>query len=295
MARRLAGARIGVVGDRPTGFEPCGYDAAQLKRTTGVTVDAVALPALFERGAAAAVDAVADARSAFSEELEGIEAVDASALDQSVRLHLGLRDLVDQEGWAAVATRCWPECFTEFGGAACAPQSRLNQDLGVPGLCEADAYGAVTSLILQWLVDEPSFVADLIHLDPADNTAVFWHCGLAPVGMADPVVAPRATVHSNRRLPLLYEFPLKPGRVTISRLSQSRGRHRLVIGGGEMLRAPLPFSGTAGVARLDRSVDDVLATVVDEGLEHHYGIAYGDVRGPLRALASELAIDVVEL
>ena len=115
--------------------------------------------------------------------------------------------------------------------------------------------GAVTSLMLQWLVDAPVFVADLIHLDAADNTAVFWHCGLAPRTMADPEVETRATVHSNRKLPLLYEFPLRPGRITVARLSQSRGTHRLVIGSGEMLRAPLPFSGTAGVARLDTPVD----------------------------------------
>ena len=62
-----------------------------------------------------------------------------------------------------------------------------------------------------------------------------------------------------------------------------------------MLSAPLAFSGTAGVARLDRSVDDVLATVMGEGLEHHYGIVYGDVREQLAALASLLSMPVVEL
>ena len=292
---RLAAARIGIIGDRPTGFEPCGYDATELERVMGVSADAVPLPRLFDRGAAADAAEVAAVRIEFSAELAGIDDVDPEALDKSVRLHLGLRDLVASHGWDAVATRCWPECFTDFGGAACAPQSRLNQDLGVPGLCEADAYGAVTSLVLQWLVDAPSFVADLIHLDAADNTAVFWHCGLAPLSMADPEVTPHAGIHSNRKMPLLYEFPLKPGRITIARLSQSQGRHRLVIGGGEMLRAPVPFSGTAGVARLDSPVESVLDTVIGEGLEHHYGIAYGDVRGPLHAVAEALELPVVTL
>ncbi len=62
-----------------------------------------------------------------------------------------------------------------------------------------------------------------------------------------------------------------------------------------MLRADLPFSGTAGVLRFDRSVADVLATVLTEGLEHHYGIAYGDHREVLRALAQQWGIPVVEL
>jgi L-fucose isomerase-like protein len=113
--------------------------------------------------------------------------------------------------------------------------------------------------------------------------------------MADPAYSPVATVHSNRRLPLLSEFPLKPGRVTLARFSRSRGVHRLVIGGGEMLSAPPSFSGTSGVLQFDRTVDDVLATVMDEGLEHHYGVVYGDVREPLGALAALLSLPTVEL
>ena len=124
---------------------------------------------------------------------------------------------------------------------------------------------------------------------------MLWHCGLAPFSMADPESSPTATVHSNRRKPLLGEFPLKPGRVTLARVSRSRGQHRIVVGGGDMVRAPLAFSGTAGVIRFDRSVDRVMSTVMDEGLEHHFGIVYGDVQEELRALASLLAMPIVNI
>ena len=62
-----------------------------------------------------------------------------------------------------------------------------------------------------------------------------------------------------------------------------------------MLRAPLAFSGTGGVVRFDRPVTDVLDTIMGEGLEHHYGIGYGDVRAELHALADRLGLDVVVL
>jgi L-fucose isomerase-like protein len=88
---------------------------------------------------------------------------------------------------------------------------------------------------------------------------------------------------------------LKPGRVTIARVSQSSNQHRMVIGGGDMVRAPLAFSGTAGVVHFDRPVDAVMSTVMGEGLEHHFGIVYGDVRDELRALAKLLSIDTVEI
>ena len=291
---RLSASTVGIVGERPDGFEPCDYDADILAETAGVTAETATLPELFARAEAAPADAARHLRVRVATNLVGVEDLDPEGLDRSLRLHLGLRQLVDERGWSGVATRCWPECFTEFGAACCSPHALLNDD-GVPGCCEADAYGAVTGLILQWLGNGPAFVADLVELDPRDGTGVFWHCGMAPLAMANPNVAAKATIHSNRKKPLLNEFPLRPGRVTISRLSQSRGLSRLTIGGGEMLDAPLPFSGTAGVIRFDRPVEDVMDTVMTEGHEHHYGIVYGDVRPQLRALAEQLKLPVIEL
>ena len=292
--RRLAESTIGIVGERPAGFEPCDYDPTRLAEVTGVVADPVSLPPFFARARQASDADVAALRAEVAVDLRGLDTLDQSALDQSLRLNLGLSSLVDERGWSAVATRCWPECFTEFGAAACTPQALL-ADAGVPACCEADAYGSVTGLVLQWLTGSPSFVADLVELDLDEGTGVFWHCGLAPLSLADPEAVATATVHSNRRKPLLNEFPLKPGRVTLARFSQSAGEDRLVIGGGEMLREPLAFAGTAGVLQFDRPAADVLATVMGEGLEHHYGIGYGDVRAELYALADQLDLAVVAL
>jgi len=294
IADRLAVTSIGIVGRRPDGFEPCDFDSASARSTTGVAIDAVPLDSLFAQGRAADSAAVAEVTSAFGETLD-LEPLSGDSIEPSVRLHLGLRALATERGWSGLATRCWPECFTEFGGAACSAQSRLNSKLGMPALCEADAYGVITSLILQWMGDGPSFVADLVDLDLASNTAVVWHCGLAPVEMASPKTPPRATIHSNRRLPLLNEFALAPGRVTVARVSQSANQTRLVIGAGEMIDAALPFSGTAGTIRFDTPLVDVLGTIMQEGLEHHYGIVYGDVTAELHALAEHLGLDAVVL
>ena len=291
---RLADSTVGIVGDHPVGFDPCAYDADDLAGTVGVRADPASLSDLFARAESADADELGAVRRRVGETLVGSDELDQADLERSLRLHLGLRGLVGDRGWSAVATRCWPECFTEFGGACCSPHALLNDD-GIPGCCEADACGAVTSLILQWLAGGPAFVADMVNLDLAGDTAVLWHCGLAPLAMAPAGVAPRATVHSNRRKPLLNEFPLRPGRVTIGRLSQSRGVARLTIGGGEMLPEPRPFRGTGGVIRFDRPARNVMDTIMAEGHEHHYGVVYGDVRTELRAVAALLALPVIDL
>ncbi len=153
----------------------------------------------------------------------------------------------------------------------------------------------MTQLILQALSGEPAFGSDIVSFDMNANTAVFWHCGKAPLSMADPAVQPRAQIHSNRKLPLLMEFPLKPGRVTLARLSAATGSFRLVIGSGEVVQAPISFTGTSGVIRFDSSAQGVLDTILGEGLEHHLALTYGDHVEALLAFAKMMTIPVLHL
>ncbi len=81
----------------------------------------------------------------------------------------------------------------------------------------------------------------------------------------------------------------------MARLSKGHGRTRMVLGGGDMQREPLAFSGTAGVARLDSPVTEVLENLMQAGLEHHTSIVYGEHRPALRSLAGLLGIEVFEL
>jgi L-fucose isomerase-like protein len=290
----LAGATIGLIGDHPAGFEPCAFDRDAITDLTGVSVDHICLQRLFDSAESASADEIRAVRRRLSVKLTGLDGVEQEPLEKSLRLHLGLKQLVRDHAWRGVAVRCWPECFTEYGGAACAAMGMLTSE-SVPACCEADVYGAVTSLILQSLAGGSAFVADLVDIDRRANTGVMWHCGLAPLDMADGLAQPRATVHPNREKPLLSEFALRPGRVTIARLSQARGTHKLAVGGGEMIGARRCFSGTSGVLRFDRPVASVLDTIMTEGLEHHYGLAYGDVREELEALAALLGLPIVEL
>ncbi len=184
--------------------------------------------------------------------------------------------------------------FTEYGCAVCGPMG-LMTEARTPCACEADVYGALTGLILQEAAGAPSWLVDIVDMDAASDTGVLWHCGSAPLSMADDGFKPRAQIHSNRRMPLLQEFTLKPGRVTICRVSQAKGGATMILAGGEMVAAPMSFTGTSGVVRFDRNAGDVMEAMLEFGLEHHVALAYGEHRGALRALAAEMDIPVVEL
>jgi L-fucose isomerase-like protein len=291
---RLTGARIGVVGEHPDGFPTCAYDPVALEDLAGIEVDRIDLPEVFQAAAKIPLERVEAVRRRALETLAGVDELEQEPLEKSLRVYAALRDLAGERGFDALAVRCWPEFFTEYGCAACGAMAMLSED-GVPCACEADAHGNVSSLMLQAAAGEPAFLVDLVDIDRAGNTGVLWHCGLAPISMADPADAPRATIHSNRRKPLLQEFALKPGRVTLARFSRARNRPKMAIGGAEMLRAPKSFSGTSGVVRFDRPAHEVLDCIIGEGLEHHLSFAYGDHREALCAAAAALGLPVLEL
>ena len=291
---RLHRSRIGIIGSPPTGFEPCIGDDDVIESTFGVGVVRLELDDLFDVATAACPSCVDGVMVRVRSTLSVDAALSSNDLEPSLRLYCAMRHFVDDDGLAAVATRCWPECMAEFGGAACTPHAMLTEDR-VPGVCEADALGAVTALMLQLAAGTDPFIADLVDIDESDDTSVLWHCGVASSRLARPGDVAVGTVHPNRRVALVNQFALRAGRVTIARLSQCAGGLHLVLAGGEMLDRPRAYDGTSGTVRWDRPVRDVADTIFGLGVEHHLGVVYGDHREVLTELARRWDIPGIRL
>lgn len=295
-ARRiLAKSRIGLVGEHPAGFETCSYDAGDLARLFGADV----VPLSLAETLADAAAAPQESRDAFVQRVAGLVAnldeMDAQATAGTGGVYTALRQRANAQGLDGIAVRCWPEFFTELGCAACGAMSMLTEE-SVPCSCEADVNGTLTLVLLQAIAESQPFITDLVNVEAASDSAVLWHCGLAPVSMADPAHGVEATLHSNRKLPLLFQFTLKPGRVTLARLHHlPETGYRLVIGSGEMVQAPPSFGGTSGVIRFDRPVMEVFDTVMQEGLEHHICLVYGDYIPALEAFARLVGLPILRL
>lgn len=291
---RLKGSRIGRLGEHPDGFDTCLVNHEGLRARLGVEVVGYELTPFFERVRGADPTKVRAVAEAMSGALAGFDDVDEAATKGTLGAYVSMEALAREENLSGMAVRCWPEFFTDLGCAACGAMSLLS-DAMTPCSCEADVNGTITQLILGWISGEPAFGSDIVAFNVDADEATLWHCGLAPLSMADGDAQPEATIHSNRRLPLLMQFPLKPGRVTIARLSEATGEFRLMIGGGEMLKAPPAFTGTSGRIRFDSGAAAVMDSLLGEGLEHHISIAYGDHQAVLQSLAGMLKLPVLQL
>lgn len=292
--RMLQTAKIGLVGEPPPGFASCVAHPDALKQQLGVEIVPITLAGVFERARAADPAAVETTYAAWGKQIDGLHDLDQPALRSTLASYLTLREMVEQHRLDGLSVRCWAHFVQELGCAVCGAQSMLTNEL-IPSSCEADVNGTVTQLILQWMSGEPAFDSDIVSFDMQANTAIFWHCGKAPLSMADPDIRPRGANHFNFKKPLVMEFPLKPGRVTFARLSEATGSFRLVFGGGEVIQAPISFSGTSGVVRFDSPAQQVLDTMLGQGLEHHLALVYGDYTGALDALAAMLGFSTLRL
>lgn len=299
LLRKLNSTKLGVVGEHPEGMDSCHLDKTTLKSRFGVTVESIPLAAVFTRSRMITDDQVVHIRRGLGKNLNNLGELDPQAVDGTLKVYAALKAIAAEKRVEALAVRCWPEFFTELGCAACGAMSMLSDGFGgltpLPCSCEADINGTLTQFILQTLSGEPAFGTDIVGVDKAADQIALWHCGLAPLSMADPEEQPRGTIHSNRQLPLLMDFTLRPGEVTITRLSRATGDLKLVIGEGEMLRAPKPFSGTAGTLRLKLSAERFLDALIHQGLEHHVSITYGHFLQPLTVFADWINLPVVLL
>jgi L-fucose isomerase-like protein len=293
--KSLRGARLGRVGENPDGFETCLLDADRIRETFGLRVAQFDLESdIFSAARAMDANEIETIYSQLDQQVEGLGDLEPEATRKTLRVYARLRQLVGQRDLGGLAVRCWPEFFTQMGCAACGAMAMLSDEM-TPCSCEADVNGTITQMILQSLSGEPAFGTDMVSLDTERDAVVVWHCGLAPLSMADPAAPKEVTIHSNRKLPLLFEFNLKPGRVTIARLTESSGQYRLVVGAGEIVSGPKSFSGTSGYIKFDRPAREVLDFILGEGLEHHISLTYGDYVPALEALASLMNLTILKL
>ena len=279
--RQLKGSRIGVIGDPPTGFYPWDFSDSHVKERFGVELVRIPLDRLIGPSFPETQDI---RRSHLAEEamaMQNISTLDQDEIERSIGLAIAMHRVVEEDGLNAVAIRCWPEIPEQMSCAACFGVSALAGS-GIPTACEADVYGALSLLCISYLAggDSAPALMDLVSVD--DSTAVFWHCGAAPLcytrGQHPGRNGVCATVHPNRKVALALDFDFTMQTATCCRVGIGRdGRDRAVVFSGKRAEMPRHFTGTSCALNVGRSASDLVESLLNAGYEHHYAIAPGAV------------------
>ncbi|XFA98174.1 fucose isomerase [Candidatus Izemoplasma sp. B36] len=209
------------------------------------------------------------------------------------KLYQVYKDYIQKNNIKAIASRCWPDFFTDYGTPVCGVLGMLN-DEKIAAACEADAYGALTMHIGNQFTEESGYFGDPVSLDENENTITFWHCGTSACSLARKDTGALTGVHPNRKIGPTMEFGLKPSKnATIFRIGRKPdGTFRFLLIKGEILDKPKQFFGTSMVVRVEQEVKPLITKLVKDGWEPHYVVLYGDAIEEIEILAEMLNIEV---
>jgi len=280
--------KLGLIGERPEGFDTCDFNSKELKTKFNAKIAKVSLQNLFNISNKVNNKTINVTKKSISANLKNLNQLNQKEVNKSISLFHGLEQIQQKQNIDAFAVRCWPEMFTEYKCASCAPMAMMNENK-ISSACEADVLGSLSCNILNQLNNKPALLVDIVDVDKKDNTTVFWHCGLAPVSMAEKNTL-SATVHSNRRKPLLHNFAFKSGDITIFRVSKSENKLKFILMKGKILKRKNSFSGTSGVISLGTNTYRKIKNLFLSGLEHHVSFTYGDVIEDIKCLGKQLKI-----
>lgn len=293
--KAMRSLRIAAVGHTPQGF---GFGRAldtDLSRVFGAELVSIEVRELLDRAKAASEQESAAYLKKTEAATVGFDKTpERNRLDHA-RLYKAYSDYIRENGVGALASRCWPDLFTDFGTPVCAVLSLLGDD-GVPAACESDIYGALSMWIGQQLSGAPAFFGDPVSLDEAENTLTFWHCGAAACSLARKDTGAVIGVHPNRKIGPAMDFGCEAcADVTVFRVGRKPdGSFRFFILEGEALDRPKQFTGTSIVVRTDNPCLDIVNRSVKAGFEPHFTVLKGRHAAALTALAAMLGIEVCQ-
>ncbi len=303
-AKSLQGARVGVVGGLAMTFYNMEVSTSELRRRLGVEVAHHDIHELTGRMAAQDSAKIA----AEVESMRAAAAVDGVSDDQmslTGRAALALADMAEAGDYNALAVSDWPALQDDPGMHPGAAFSWLEETQNLAIASEGDVLGAVTQLVASSVTGRVGYVLDMTEPDLDADQLLMWHGGGGPLYHADPGGArwinhpmigrgtPEGPIYG-----AIADLVFADGPVTVFRVARNAGAFfgmTAIVSG----RDPSGFTGCRGwldgfdIDGEPASTEDVVATVMAHGLEHHFILVPGTHAGILTEFASWTGMDIL--
>ena len=281
---------VGVVGTPPSGFDFGNIDESLLTSKLGTHIARIEVANIIQSAMSYSQKDISHSLSEIKKRTRDWGNIPAGNIEKHARLRTAYQEFVDNNGISAIASRCWPDFFTEYGVPVCSVLSFLN-DSGIATSCETDICGAISMFIGSELTGSAVYFGDPVAIDESCDGIVFWHCGAGATSLARKKEGAKLGVHPNRKIGPTMEFGLKSGNVTILRLGKDREGLRMMAMKGVALDEPQKFYGTSVVVKPESGDSrEKVAELICAGWEPHFVVAYGEIVEELRLLCELLKI-----
>ncbi|PSM17638.1 hypothetical protein [Nitratireductor sp. StC3] len=283
----LRTARIGVVGGLAPTFYNMDVSSNALKAGLGVDVDHIDIHRMTAGMAAASDDTVAEevARMAAAADIRGVS---DKQMTLTARAALALRAIAREGDYDALAVSDWPALQEEPGMHPGAAFSWLEEVDNLPVASEGDVLGAVTQIAVSAVTGRVGCLLDMTSPDLDADRILMWHGGGGPLYMAKqrpawinhPMIG-RGT-EAGPCFGAIADYEFAEGPMTILRVARD-GQAVFALEAAVHKAPESGFTGcrgwvgafTAPASGSGLTARDVVTTVMEHGLEHHFVLVPG--------------------
>lgn len=233
-ARRIRESRIGLIGYADMGLYSCCYDRYEVFNELGIDIEDYFGYEITARMDACPADESRQIQREIRGDMECQNEIPDSVLDRCARLYWAMRGKADERKLDAISIKCVNGVTGHMNINPCLAQSLLaSKDLSV--ICECDAYGLITHVMLSKLTGQTS--AFMENYEVFDDSVLVGVCGFIPNDFIEgrPEIRSANLGETNKGVSNVSQ--VKTGTVTYARLYREDDRFKMFISRGEARRS----------------------------------------------------------
>ncbi|AUS06219.1 L-fucose/L-arabinose isomerase family protein [Pseudotamlana carrageenivorans] len=296
---------VGMIGGfRVPGFYDCELNELALLNTFGIKVERIDFQTIWQHGEKFGNAIIQGVKSELlNHPLCKFNNVVDEQIDKSIRFALTVADFARVHDYLGIGLKNWPELFDHYGIAGDGAGA-LVQDVGIPVADESDMGALLTMVVMNQLSlgEAIPTLVDLSLVNKNDNRVGFWHCGGAPTKLINEKTGFEVRNHSilenyseESSMGMLLEFLQKEGPITVAKY-QYPDAGKVLVWEGDIKSSQMAFRGSyAEVEPVRNSVGEVLNTVLNNGLDHHWIIGRGFMQKDLNEFNHWLGINNIKI
>jgi L-fucose isomerase-like protein len=293
--KTLSNTRIGLIGGLAMTFYNMEVSSAKLKSKLGLNIINHDIHELTDKMSNQEVDKVEkEVKKMLS--LAPTDNVSIEQLRLSAQASLSLRDISNENDYNALAVSDWPALQEKAGMHPGAAFSLLEEIDKIPVASEGDILGAVTQIVAKSFTDNVGYLLDMTEPDLENGKLLMWHGGGGPLYLADkngakwvnhPMIGrgtPEGPIFGS-----ISDLVFQSGPVTVFRISDNA--NKIFHMTAEIREVnPSGFTGCRGwldsfkMNDTQISLNDLVSTVMEHGIEHHFVLVPGDITSELNEL-----------
>lgn len=288
-------SRIGLYGYADMGLFSCSYNRPLVWEKLGVDIEDYSAYDMQDQMNAFSNEEVAATVKEIKSQITCENEITDETIARVARLYLVMKGQKDRRGLDAISVKC-VNGITKMGFNPCLAQSLL-ADKDVSVICECDAYGMITGIMLSSVSGLASAFVE--NYEVFDDSVLVGICGFVPRDFVDGDFRFRSANLGEFNTGISNVSKMKNGEVTYARLYETKGQFKLFLAKGEA--TPNPKWTEAGwceptpdfpsvLLKPGMSVQRYLDTVPGQ----HIVMIYGDWVEDMKMLCKFMDIEVVE-